>query len=303
MTVKLAVWAMIVSSTLALIAVFVFVFAHLDFVVGWAGLPSGTVQEVQGATRHLVGKAFPAGNFEAWLGSINMAFQAMNAVVTFLCSKFVNKNLPVVAEANGQWHWVSYVTSLNDKDCILRVKIGDMTVTNVHDQNKRETSPGEVISGHDFEMDGQPLSPAVGFNATDVIVGTLGTERIIFWLCFLEDASAPPLDRRRKQSGFSVRRPLSIPSTSDLCIVVKVRRPDTRSTRTYLLKPRIAQRRQRPFVQCSAAKRLLVVVRGGSIQRRRHYSMCHRLLDCLPVASDPALTSSQTTTRSGPRAY
>lgn len=180
MTVKLAVWAMIVSSTLALIAVFVFVFAHLDFVVGWAGLPSGTVQEVQGATRHLVGKAFPAGNFEAWLGSINMAFQAMNAVVTFLCSKFVNKNLPVVAEANGQWHWVSYVTSLNDKDCILRVKIGDMTVTNVHDQNKRETSPGEVISGHDFEMDGQPLSPAVGFNATDVIVGTLGTERIIF---------------------------------------------------------------------------------------------------------------------------
>lgn len=171
---------MIISSTLALIAVCVFVFAHLEFVVGWARLPSGTVQEIQGATRHLVGKAFPAGNFEAWLGSINMAFQAMNAVVTFLCSKFVNNNLPVVAEANGQWHWVSYVTSLNDRDCILRVKIGDMNVTDVHNQKKREASPAEVISGHDFEVDGRPLSPAVGFNATDIIVGTLGTERVIF---------------------------------------------------------------------------------------------------------------------------
>jgi hypothetical protein len=180
MTVKLAVWAMIVSSTLALIAGGFFVFAHLQFVVGWMNLPKESVQEIQEGARNLMGKAFPPGNLDAWLGSINTAFQAMNAVVTFICSKFVNRNLPAVAEANGQWHWVSFVTALGDEARILRVKIGDMTVTNVHKQKERESSPGTVITGHDFEMDGRHLNPPVGFNATDVIVGTLGTERIIF---------------------------------------------------------------------------------------------------------------------------
>lgn len=180
MTVKLAVWAMIISSALALVAGLIFLFANLEFVAQWFHPSNETVKGMQKWTRELVDKFFPAGEFDKWLGSINMAFQGLNAVVTFVCSKFVSKSLPAVAEANWDWHWVSVVRALDNKKRILRVKRGQMTVRNVHREKERDDEPNKVITGFDVEIDGQPLTPPSNFYATDIIVGTLGTERIIF---------------------------------------------------------------------------------------------------------------------------
>ena len=89
MTVRWAVWAMILTSTLALLAVGVFLFVNLEFIAAQLHLKSDVAPAIQKWTKDQIAAHFPSSNLDKLVGSVNMIVQGLNAVVTFSCSKFV----------------------------------------------------------------------------------------------------------------------------------------------------------------------------------------------------------------------
>ncbi len=179
MTIRLAVLAMIVTSTLALLAGGVFVLVNFQYVGVKLGLPDPAAKDIQQWTTDLFRFAFPLNDFDKLFGSLNVLFQGLNAIVTFFASKFLRRTLPSVAEANGQWHWVSVVRSIEGEK-VRRVKRGVMNIAKIQNEGLYHQSPDRVITGRDLEMNGVALQLGPAFQATDIVVGTLGTERIIF---------------------------------------------------------------------------------------------------------------------------
>jgi hypothetical protein len=114
-----------------------------------------------------------SGNFDLSKISLDDLSKSWHLIAALLVgggSVGMQQIFSVDKRLNGQWHWISKV---KNKEKLLRVAIGKMTIDGVDKWKKRQEGPYEVIFGEVTDINGQKVENN-SFAATEILVGRNG---------------------------------------------------------------------------------------------------------------------------------